>query len=706
MSPTSTSSHLSRREALYLGLMTMLGAVLFNRWSIGRVLAPDQHIFSEKKIAVILTAEALLLLAGLWLLIRPPKLSLSRALRRSALAGAALACLFGLYANALAFRILEPNREFRDAVRLMVDSEELILTITPELGRLTESLENLELPDHQSRRLFAPQVSFLGVAGGRVPEETLRGSSNVALSSRRWTVADAPQTLAPEAIHMWQGLLEEIAFFEHAKFYPIEGAFTDEAHETYELKVGFNGLALLASGGWASIHAEQMLGWRLTQPPTEKDPGWRIEVWHLDELETLESGSRLFEDVLDQVVRDPDALERARGSIHEQFVERVLLGQAERPIEHFTLQSWDRHPGVSVVDIDGDGHDDLYVMDQWGVNMLFRNLGDGTFEEIAAEVGLDIEDHTASAIFADFDNDGDQDAILGRTLERSLYLVNENGRFVDRSEELVDQPLPYLVSAVSAVDINMDGLLDIYFSTYSAQIVQNEYKNSGWFEDMLMDQFLAAEDARTLFQEMASDVSHIVANKPGPPNVLLRNLGGGRFAEDRESNLFLFKNSYQSTFADFDRDGDPDVYCANDFAPNNLLRNDGNGRFVDVTQESGTADIGFGMGASWGDYDNDGRQDLYVANMFSKAGKRITAQVPGLNPMFAQMARGNSLFRNVSDSRFDKVSGPEPPAVTVEIADWSYGSQFVDVDNDGYLDVYAPSGYYTAPDSVAIPRDT
>ncbi|MEE8385795.1 MAG: hypothetical protein V3S01_07750, partial [Dehalococcoidia bacterium] len=293
MSPTRTSSHLSRREGLYLGLMTVLGAALFNRWSIGRILAPDHHIFSEKKISIILTVQGLLLLVGLWLLIRPPKLSLSRALRRSAFVGAALACLFGLYANALAFRIIEPNREFRDAVRLMVDSEELILTLTPELGRLTESLENLELPDHQSRRLFTPQVSFQGVAEGPAPEETLRGSSNIALSSRRWTVAEAPQTLAPEAIRMWQGLLEDVAFFEHAKFYPIEGAFTDEAHETYELKVGFNGLALLASGSWASVHAEQMLRWRLAQPPTEKDPGWRIEVWRLDELETLESGSRL-----------------------------------------------------------------------------------------------------------------------------------------------------------------------------------------------------------------------------------------------------------------------------------------------------------------------------------------------------------------------------------------------------------------------------
>ena len=91
--------------------------------------------------------------------------------------------------------------------------------------------------------------------------------------------------------------------------------------------------------------------------------------------------------------------------------------------------------------------------------------------------------------------------------------------------------------------------------------------------------------------------------------------------------------------------------------------------------------------------------------MFSKAGRRITAQVPGLNPIFAEMARGNSLFHNNGD-RFEKVSGSHAPALTVELAGWSWGSQFVDVDNDSYLDVFALSGYYTAPKQIAIPRDT
>jgi hypothetical protein len=135
-----------------------------------------------------------------------------------------------------------------------------------------------------------------------------------------------------------------------------------------------------------------------------------------------------------------------------------------------------------------------------------------------------------------------------------------------------------------------------------------------------------------------------------------------------------------------------------------MLRNDGERGFKDVTTETGTADIGFGMGVTWGDYDNDGRQDLYVTNMYSKAGRRITAQIEGLDPRFAQMARGNSLFRNTS-GRFEKVSGLEPPALLVESAGWSWGSQFLDLNNDGFLDIYALSGFYTAPEEAALPVD-
>ena len=127
-------------------------------------------------------------------------------------------------------------------------------------------------------------------------------------------------------------------------------------------------------------------------------------------------------------------------------------------------------------------------------------------------------------------------------------------------------------------------------------------------------------------------------------------------------------------------------------------------RFTDVTAVTGTEDVGFGMGASWGDYDHDGRLDLYVSNMYSKAGRRITAALPQIDPRFRRMSRGNSLFRNQGEA-FRQVSGTTPDSLQVEKAGWSWGGQLADFDNDGFLDVYALSGFYTVPQPFELPVD-
>ena len=122
---------------------------------------------------------------------------------------------------------------------------------------------------------------------------------------------------------------------------------------------------------------------------------------------------------------------------------------------------------------------------------------------------------------------------------------------------------------------------------------------------------------------------NLVINAPGPPNALLQNVGAGKFEiVEMPPALRVFRNSFHASWADYDEDGDPDLYISNDYAPNNLLRNEGQGTFVDATEATGTADVGFGMGVSWGDYDHDGRQDLYVSNMYSKAGQRLYHQLP------------------------------------------------------------------------------
>src|SRR5207249_11281056 len=126
---------------------------------------------------------------------------------------------------------------------------------------------------------------------------------------------------------------------------------------------------------------------------------------------------------------------------------------------------------------------------------------------------------------------------------------------------------------------------------------------------------------------------------------------------------------------------------------------------TDVTAEAGLTSYGFAMGASWGDYDNDGREDLYVSNMYSEAGRRMTARIPGLNKMFAESAAGNWLYHQQASGKFKQVAGLQPPAMTVMNAGWSWGGCFVDFDNDGFLDLYVLSGYFTAPEELSSDMD-
>ena len=192
----------------------------------------------------------------------------------------------------------------------------------------------------------------------------------------------------------------------------------------------------------------------------------------------------------------------------------------------------------------------------------------------------------------------------------------------------------------------------------------------------------------------------------GPPNVLLVNRGGGRFEPAPENRTVgVWQNSLQATWCDYNVDGRPDLFVANDWGLDVLFRNDGAAGFTDVTTKAGVTAYGFAMGASWGDYDNDGREDIYVSNMYSEAGRRITARIPELDPMFVESAAGNWLYHGEPDGKFKQVAGVKSPAMTVMNAGWSWGGCFTDFDNDGFLDLYVLSGYFTAPKELSSELD-
>jgi hypothetical protein len=136
-----------------------------------------------------------------------------------------------------------------------------------------------------------------------------------------------------------------------------------------------------------------------------------------------------------------------------------------------------------------------------------------------------------------------------------------------------------------------------------------------------------------------------------------------------------------------------------------LFRNDGPAGFTEISAQAGVTSYGFSMGASWGDYDNDGLEDIYVSNMYSEAGRRMTARIPGLSKMFVESAAGNWLYRQTTRGKFQQVAGMEPPAMTVMRAGWSWGGCFADFDNDRFLDLYVLSGYFTAPPELSSDID-
>ena len=159
--------------------------------------------------------------------------------------------------------------------------------------------------------------------------------------------------------------------------------------------------------------------------------------------------------------------------------------------------------------------------------------------------------------------------------------------------------------------------------------------------------------------------------------------------------------SYAATWEDYDNDGDQDLYVANDFGRDNLYQNDG-GQFVDVAAQAGVEDAGSGMAVTWGDYTRDGWMDAYISNMFSSAGNRITfqhefkANAPGeVKRRLQRFARGNTLLENQGDGRFRDRSA----SAGVEMGRWAWSSIFADLNNDGWEDLVVANGYITGSGS-------
>lgn len=578
------------------------------------------------------------------------------------------------------------NNQDTQLVGSLVGAEELMLVLNDKLKVLSKSVRNLEFPDLDARELLSQNVDITGDI------EIVTDPLNVA-------VASDSQQVAIGDVSLWQAYFDKIDYFENGKFYFVSGDFTDNKKDVFRSEVGFNGSASY-SGGICSLHAELTVDWF-----KDASQVWKIQRLKHNDASLLKTSKRFFQNVTDRIGLPKQITDRINHSTHAQLISHLVNGgdyflPPGVTYPFFFPDVTLEHPAVSIVDIDNDGLEDCYCSMQYGPNLLLRNKGDGTFAEVAKQYNLAIEGDTTCAVFADFDNDGDPDLMLGRARHRAMYLINEDGWFFNASSSLPKNCLPALVSSISVVDYNQDGLLDAHFSTYSpiesAAFTKTE-------TPMWVQHFLTPDQA--LKYEEQSSNRHGFLSRTGPPNVLLQNKGEGEFAVAPESeSLQLWQMTFQSTWSDIDSDGDPDLYVANDFGPDHVLRNDQDNGFVDMTKELGLTAMGFTMGVSFGDYDNDGQSDIYVTNMYSKAGRRITRQFDGLDPRFKEMASGNFLYHRAGD-KFELVSHhPETP-FQVAKAGWAWGGQFIDFNNDSFRDLYSSSGYYTAPKDIAVDLD-
>jgi hypothetical protein len=348
---------------------------------------------------------------------------------------------------------------------------------------------------------------------------------------------------------------------------------------------------------------------------------------------------------------------------------------------------------------------------------------DRWLDRIEGWIETDSFGHQGLAI-GDVNGDGLDDLYICQMagLPNRLFVQNPDGTATDVSRAAGVDWLDATNTALF-IDLDNDGDQDLVLSTEPSMIIM-ENDGKGVFtrraslpearditaltaadpdDDGDLDIFAGAYAPHKYDDQFPFPIPYHDANN-GRPNVFLRNDGGWRFTDaTRESGLNEnnTRYSFAAAWEDYDNDGDQDLYVANDFGRNNLYRNDG-GHFTDVAAQAGVEDIAAGMSADWSDTNHDGWMDIYVGNMFSSAGSRVTYQrrfktgsEAVTRPLYQRHARGNTLFENMGDGSFRDVS--EESAVTM--GRWAWGSKFFDLNNDGWDDIVVTNGYFTKEDT-------
>jgi hypothetical protein len=383
--------------------------------------------------------------------------------------------------------------------------------------------------------------------------------------------------------------------------------------------------------------------------------------------------------------------------------------------ETFKINLYDHGCGLAVGDYDGDGHEDLYFCNQLGRNALYRNKGDGTFEDATEKAGVGLGDRVCvAATFADYDNDGRQDLYVTSTRGGNVLFRNVGGKFEDVTQRA---GLTHVGHSQSAVffDYDNDGRLDLFLTN-----------TSRWTTDEFVE-------ATRSYVGLSG-----IMRSPKESNVLYRNNGDGTFTDVTEK-VGLKGRGWAGDAVAFDYDGDGrlDLFVTSMFGRAQLYHNNPDNTFTDVTLKVLGRTPWGGVGAKAFDFNNDGRLDLYAVDMHSDMwmgpdfqhssevqalaserkkynyfnGPRV-GQDPSLVVFEKETARamdfshdevlfGNAFFRNDDGGRFTEISD----RAGLETF-WPWGVATGDFDNDGREDAFVPSGmgypFYYWPNSLLM----
>jgi hypothetical protein len=318
--------------------------------------------------------------------------------------------------------------------------------------------------------------------------------------------------------------------------------------------------------------------------------------------------------------------------------------------------------GVYLCDFNRDGLLDILITDGGFATTtvyLYQNMGGGKFQDVTTKMGLPrIVPKANCWAWVDLDGDGWEDLICNHTVFR-----NNDGQGFEPYSDRCNLVLPDDATAVVVADFDRDGQLDLYVTQ------SGKHEGNSWLSSKTVG---------------------------GNHNHLFRNLGKWQFQDVTHSSGTAAANRsvFTAAWLDANNDGWPDLYVINELGDGVLLVNQKNGTFAEHRMADHPTDFG-SMGLAAGDIDNDGNIDLFVAAMYSKAGRRVIgnlrsdaypADIMGKFHLFVQ---GNQLHRNLGGLKFEQLGAQ----LQINGSGWAYGPGLIDVNNDGWLDIYSTAGF-------------